>query len=343
MKWYQGKIKVASDDAEIVAARLLDFGIEGVEIVDEYENMKFLESHSSNWDYAEDGLMTAQKGSAIVKFYLTEDAQGSIGNIREALSYFGQADFTSVEDDWSEAWKAHYKPFKIGKKVVVVPAWEDYVPSGDEIVFKIEPGHVFGTGQHQSTALCVAALEEHVAQGVAMLDIGCGSGILSIISLLLGAKTATAIDIDPSATKVCLENGRLNGIKPDSYKICIGNILADDTLLREIGPQRYDVIAANIVADVIIPLIPLVKGLLAHDGTFIAGGIIKDRAAEVIQELVKQNFIVTKMSIQDEWVALEVAHETSLFCGQHGSSNEQPNNIDRSKCDSCGRATSCGR
>ena len=311
MKWYEGKIETASENVDVVAARLLDFGIEGVEIVDEYENMRFIERHPSNWDYVEDSLLnaSAQKGAAIVKFYLPEDAHGDIDDIRKALAGFGETVFVLVEDDWSEAWKAHYKPFGLGKNIVIAPAWESHSPVGDEIVFKIDPGHVFGTGQHQSTALCVAALEEHVFRGAAVLDIGCGSGILSIISLLLGAGTAAAIDIDPSAAKVCLENSRLNGITPDSFKVYTGNILADKALLHEISRRKYDIVAANIIADVIIPLAPAAKELLAQGGVFIAGGIIKDRSNDVLTALTKAGFKTIGTVTQDEWVTMVAAYE----------------------------------
>jgi len=254
--------------------------------------------------------MNAQKGTAVVKFYIPEDAQENIDIVREGLMDYGRADFTLVEDDWSEAWKEHYKPFKIGERVVVVPAWEDYTPGDDdEIVFRIEPGHVFGTGQHQSTALCVAALEKYVIAGDAVLDIGCGSGILSIISLLYSAHSATAIDIDPSAAKVCLENARLNDISDEKFKIHIGNILADDALLQEVSRRKYDVVVANIIADVIIPLAPIVKQLLIGGGTFITGGIIKDRRDDVLGALSENGFDVKEVCVQDEWVAVVAKYE----------------------------------
>jgi len=345
MKWYEGKIETASENADMVAALLLDFGIEGIEIIDEFENAQFLMDNQENWDYVDENLMLVQKGNALVKFYLTQDSQVSMDGIGQSLANYGQVIFDLVDDDWSDAWKAHYKPFKIGDKIVIVPAWEEYTPSDGEVVFKIEPGHVFGTGQHQTTALCITALQQHVTQGKTVLDIGCGSGILSIISLLLGAASANAIDIDPSAQKVCIENARLNGILPelDVYKVHTGNILADDALLRKIGSQgRYDIIAANIIADVIIPLVPIVRGLISHSGIFIASGIIKDKLGDVVQELMKHNFVVTKMSIQDEWVALEATYEAQVFCGQPNDNHEQ-DNTDRSKCQSCSRAAACGR
>ncbi|MCL2573927.1 MAG: 50S ribosomal protein L11 methyltransferase [Defluviitaleaceae bacterium] len=305
MRWYEGKIDVASENADIVAARLLDFGIEGVEIIDEYENMKFIEGHPSNWDYVEDALLDVQKEGATVKFYMPkESACGIMDDISHTLLDFGQASFSLVEDDWSEAWKAHYKPFKLGDKIMIVPSWEDYVPCGDEIVFRIDPGHVFGTGQHQSTALCIAALEKHVAQGTSVLDIGCGSGILSIISLLLGTKSATAIDIDSSAEKVCLENARLNNISPERYNVMTGNVLADAALADKLAGQKYDIVVANIIADVIIPLAPIAKRLLDGGGVFITSGIIKDRCDEVLLALQRAGFEIKEVATQDEWVAV---------------------------------------
>ncbi|MCL2376687.1 MAG: 50S ribosomal protein L11 methyltransferase [Defluviitaleaceae bacterium] len=308
MKWYEGKIETESENADIAAARLLDFGIEGVEIIDEYENMRFIEGHPSNWDYVDDALLVSEKGLAVVKFYLPEDAKDSMNDIQEALGGFGRVDFTLVEDDWSEAWKAHYKPFKVGKSIMIVPAWEDYVQESGEIVFKIEPGHVFGTGQHQSTALCIAALEKHMSRGAKVLDIGCGSGILSIIGLLLGAAFAIAIDIDPSAEKVCLENAGLNNISPENFKVSTGNILADKGLYGEVAQSKYDVIVANIIADVIIPLAPITKGLLARGGIFICGGIIKDRSDEVLGALVGAGYKIIEIATQDEWVAVVASY-----------------------------------
>jgi len=307
MRWLEGKIELENEKTDIAAALLTDFGIEGVEIVDEYENKRFIEDHPGNWDYVDSDLLRAQKGNALLKFYLTEDEDASdckIQSIGDALVDFGRVCFTIVEDDWSETWKQHYKPFKVGKNVVIAPVWEDYMPNDGEIIFRIDPGHVFGTGQHQSTALCIVALEKYVTEGANILDIGCGSGILSIISLLLGANTATAVDIDPSAEKVCLENARHNQIPPENLKIFSGNILTDEKLRHEISQNKYQVIVANIIADVIIQIAPIVKELLVSDGVFVAGGIIRDRRADVLAAAEQSGFIVAEIATQDEWVTM---------------------------------------
>ena len=309
MRWIEGKIEVRSEDADIIAAILPDFGIEGIEIVDEYENMRFIEDNPDNWDYVEDNLVNAQKGSATVKFYLPEDfCVNIINNIRKQLVGFGLLETRVVEDDWSEAWKQHYKPFKLGEKIVIVPVWEKYQSADGEIVFKIDPGHVFGTGQHQSTALCIEMLEKYVTKDANVLDIGCGSGILAIISLLLGGTHANAVDIDPSAMRVCLANADLNNIPPENFAVYAGNIISDKKLHSELGfglgQHKYGIITANIIADVIIQIAPIVKEALAKDGMFIAGGIIKDRQDDVLEALARDGFTIVETAIHDEWVAL---------------------------------------
>jgi len=310
MEWIAARIDVDSDMADNAAAALLDFGIEGVEIIDEYANMQFIEGDPSNWDYVDESLLAAEKGMAQLRFYLPKEHsenENVLDAIKAALSTYGTLETTIVEDDWSEAWKQHYKPFKPSKNVVIVPVWEEYTPKIGEIMFKIDPGHVFGTGQHQSTALCIELLEQVVKPNANVLDIGCGSGILGIIALLLGAERVCAVDIDPSAVKVSMENARLNGIEDEArFTATAGNLLADKTLCDNISRHKYDLILANIIADVIIPLAPLVKDLLAQDGMFIASGIIRDRRDEVIAALAAADLRVVREIVRDEWVALQI-------------------------------------
>ena len=301
MKWIEAKIEVDREKADIVAANLLDFDIEGVEIIDAHENRRFIEEDASNWDYVDDNLVNVEEDSCLIKFYVSEDAGGILPAVRDALSYFGIVKTATVEDSWSEAWKQHYKPFKIGDKIVIVPVWEEYKAKDSEIVFKIEPGHVFGTGQHQSTALCIALLEKYVAAGDSVLDIGCGSGILGLIAILLGASSACAIDIDPSAAKVSLENARLNNIGNDRYTASTRNIL-NEAIPK--NAEQFNIITANIVADIIIPMMPYVKAYLRTGGVFVTGGIIKDRQGDVAAALVKNGFKIAETKAQDEWVAI---------------------------------------
>jgi ribosomal protein L11 methyltransferase len=218
-----------------------------------------------------------------------------------------------VEDDWTDAWREHYKPFKIGKRIVVRPFWEEYNPHDnqaydEEIVFTIDPGHVFGTGQHQSTSLCINLLDKHLQKGDKILDIGCGSGILAIIALLLGAAHATAVDIDPAAAKMTITNAELNDIPKEKITAFNGNIFDEG----ESSYGTYDIVVANIVADVIIKLAPLAAKMLTTNGRFIeggingrfiTGGIVEERKEEVAEALAQAGFSIGETLIQDGWVA----------------------------------------
>jgi len=316
MKWLKLTIETTSDNADIAAAMLTDFGVEGVEIIDPYANALFIEGDASNWDYVEEDLTVAEKGMATLRFYMRADTPGeTLEGMRAALETFGKMDATIVDDDWSDAWKQHYKPFGLGQQVVVVPVWEDYQPADGEVVFKIDPGHVFGTGQHQSTALCVEAIELFLHPNGRVLDIGCGSGILGIIALLLGAQHTTAVDIDPSAQKVCEENAAHNGFDAARFTALTGDMLAAGALRDEIHSGKYQLIAANIIADVIIRLAPDMPALLTDDGVFVSGGIIRDRADEVVAAIEAAGMMVLAMAKRDEWVAIVASASGTSIAG----------------------------
>jgi len=317
MKWTKVKIEVDAANIEIVCGVLLANGIEGVEIIDPQENLRFLsEGEAHNWDYVEEELLAqnAQNAQntntmAQIQFFSPYDpAEGDHqwSPLRKSLGDLGHLTHEVVDDDWSEKWLEFYKPFKIGERIVVRPFWEEYTPADDELVFTIDPGHVFGTGQHQSTALCIRLLEKHISGNEDVLDIGCGSGILAIISLLLGANHATAIDIDPQATKMTLINAEHNNISSKCLDTLCGNLLANNDFMAQLSQKPYGLITANIVADVIIKLAPIAARLLAHDGggtIFIVGGIIDDRAEEVEIALHAAGFKILDKMTQDNWVA----------------------------------------
>ena len=299
MQWVQCIIKTTSEDVDILCAKLLDHGIEGLEIIDPTEAARYLESRPSDWDYAEPPVYEGLSGNqAQICFHIPAEDEGRIHKLASAF----ELETKLVEDSWLTIWKECYKPFSIAKGVVVVPVWEEYEQQDDEVVFKIEPGSAFGTGLHQSTALCVQALADNKPRGN-VLDIGSGSGILAIIALLLGADEGWAIDIDSEAMKVCLNNAEINGVAARLH--CIkGNVLADRSIVDSLRARKYKVIMANIIADVVIELAPMVKTMLDDGGVFIAGGIIKDRRRDVELALSHAGFSRLEVRHEDEWVAI---------------------------------------
>ena len=297
--WLKVTINTEPKNIEIVCGALISIGLDAVEIDDPAENLRFLnEGEAQNWDYLDEAVPT--EGSPVVRFYLSPDEnRWSREEIAAAVGDLGAVSFEQVEDDWSDAWLAHYKPFKIGERVVIRPFWEEYSPADGEVVFTIDPGHVFGTGQHQSTALCIQMLEKHVRAGQTALDVGCGSGILGIIALLLGAKHVTGVDIDPAAVKMMKINADLNSIPESSYTALCANLIAENPL-----QDKFDIVIANIVADVIIPLAPVVAGMVADGGLFITSGIITERVDGVKAALKSAGFEVLETLEQDGWVAI---------------------------------------
>ena len=316
MDWTKAIITTTSGATDVIAAMLSDYGIEGVQIEDAYETAQFLKNNDTHWDYADDDLLTSEKGDANVIFYVATGAHGTetLIAIQNALislktthnNEFGELSLiveTVNDDDWLHEWKKYYKPFKIGKNIVIKPIWEEYTLQIGDVVYNINPGSVFGTGLHQSTQLCASQLEKAVQPNDSILDIGCGSGILAVIALLLGASQATATDIEPAAAFQAEENAGLNGFSKKQFNVYIGNILTDQALLNKISKQ-YDIVTANIIADAIIALSPLVSGLVKNGGTFISSGIIREKAERTKQAIVENGFEITGEFTQDEWVCL---------------------------------------
>lgn len=307
LKWLEVAIPTTPDKLDDVTAKLTAAGMTGLVIEDEADFLSFLEQNRQYWDYVDQELLDRMKGVTRVKFYVTDDADGHAQ--LEQYTRGLDCEFTTTtltDNDWAYSWQKYYKPLVIGTRLYVVPEWErdEPVPDG-RVPFYLNPGLTFGTGSHASTQLCLEGVEEHTAQGCTVLDLGCGSGILSIAALCLGAKEAVAVDIDPKAVDVAYENAALNGIGRDQYLVRAGDVLTDKSLADELAQQRYDLVLANIVADVIIPLSAQVPGLLAEGGTFLCSGIIDTRAPEVEAALKRSGLTVTKKREKNGWVALE--------------------------------------
>ena len=307
IKWLEVAVNTTPDELDEVCAKLTAAGMDGLVIEDEGEFLRFLEQNKQYWDYVDQELLDKMKGVTRVKFYVTDDEDGK----KQLAQYIHGLDreytVTPLSDnDWAYSWQKYYKPLEIGTRLYVVPQWmrDDPVPDG-RVPFYLNPGLTFGTGSHASTQLCLEGVEEHTKTGRAVLDLGCGSGILSIAALCLGAGDAVAVDIDPKAVDVAYENAALNGIGKDRYTVRAGNVLSDAALARELSQRQYHLVLANIVADVIIPLAPHVPPLLEEDGVFLCSGIIDTRAHEVEDALRKAGLKLTRKREKNGWVALE--------------------------------------
>ena len=314
MDWLELHIDTTHGGLETVEALLSSLDIDGVVIDDETEFQDFLENNHQYWDYVDEDLEKKMQGKSRITFYLQADEAGfsKLGEVRIALQGLKEArsDCGSLlltmdnlqEADWENNWKQYYKPMEIGERLLVVPQWEHTGDTHGRVPLILDPGLTFGTGSHATTQLCLTALEKAVRGGERVLDLGCGSGILSIAALKLGAASALAVDIDDKCLDVAYENAALNGIGKDTYTVKVGDVLSDDALRAEIG-GGYDVVLANIVADVIIGLAPMVRSLLGEQGVFLCSGIIDDRAEEVAQALRQAGLTILESRDADGWFA----------------------------------------
>jgi len=316
MDWIQITIYTTSEGIEAVSGRLLQLGIYGIEIVDEKDFKDFLEENKSIWDYVDDDLIREKEGETCIKTYISATDPDTLASIKTSMAELKEYDKDGIfgrleiilddikEEDWSNNWKKYFHTMEIGDTLIVKPFWEE-TPVTDKKIFEINPGLSFGTGSHHTTRLCLEDIQGTVKGGEKVLDLGCGSGILSIVSLMYGAENAIAIDIDPNSMDTAYDNLRRNNLPKEKYSVIIGNILSDEELQEKILEKKYDLILANIVADVIMAALPLVKKFIKPDGTFITSGIISDRADEVIAAIDENGFEIVSEKRSADWVELK--------------------------------------
>ena len=312
MKWNQFRLKTTTEAEDIVSSMLADLGIEGVQIED-----KIPLTQSDKEQMFVDILpdMPEDDGCAYLTFYLDEDADkhAMLLKVRQELedmrSYLNVGDCTIEESqtedvDWVNNWKQYFHQFYIDD-ILVIPSWENVeAKDSDKMVIHIDPGTAFGTGMHETTQLCIRQLKKYVTKETEILDVGCGSGILGMLALKFGAKHSVGTDLDPCAIDATYENMDNNGISRDQYEVMIGNIIDDKEIQDKVGYEKYDIVAANILADVLVPLTPVIIHQLKKGGIYITSGIIEDKEDVVVEAVKKAGLEVLEVNHQGEWVSV---------------------------------------
>ena len=299
MKWLEICLDTPHEEIDARCEELAALGAGGFVIESEEDLRSFLENNRQYWDYVDRELEERFAGLSRIKTYLADDADGRavLASIRAA---YPSVTVATVDDsDWENNWRAYYRPIDVGEKLVVVPEWED-VPARGRLPLRLDPGLIFGTGSHPTTKMCLAALERFAGREKRVLDLGCGSGILGIGALVLGCESSTGCDVDPKAPDVAAGNAALNGFGSDRFTVFAGNILSDASLRRSLG-SGYDIVLANIVSDVIIPLSAFAGSFMGPDGVFITSGIIDGRQDEVASALRANGFVIDETLHDEDW------------------------------------------
>lgn len=319
MNWIEVSIYTTTNGIEIINGSLLKLGIDDAVIEDASVFEDFLHNETLNWDYYDDELAKMQNCESCIKVYLADNNQGQqllkevYNFIKDLKSDNKEIDLGRLEivtkvlndEDWANNWKQYFKPFTISDKIIIKPSWEDLAePTDGKIILEIDPGMSFGTGQHHTTRLCIEQISKHLNEGMEVLDMGCGSGILSIASILLGAKKVVGIDIDENAVRIAKENAALNNIFEDRFKVYCGDVTEDKKLQDEIGYEKYDMIAVNIIAQVIMGMSFTFPRFLKKGGLVIASGVIKRYVDEVVDNLKSLGFEILEINNSEEWVSI---------------------------------------
>lgn len=312
MKWIKFRLKTTTEAEDIVSSMLIDLGIQGVEIED-----KVPLTQSDKEQMFVDILpeIEADDGVAYLSFYLEpeDDKEKILSEIRQELqemsSYLNvgecRIEESETEDvDWVNNWKQYFHQFYVDD-ILIIPSWENVKPEdSDKMVIHIDPGTAFGTGMHETTQLCIRQIRKYVTEGTRILDVGCGSGILGMLALKFGAAYSVGTDLDPCAIEATYENMEVNGISKDRYEVMIGNIIDDKEVQDKVGYGCYDIVAANILADVLVQLTPVIVKQLKPGGFYITSGIIDDKEQTVVDAVKAAGLEVLDVTYQGEWVCV---------------------------------------
>lgn len=312
MKWNKFTLKTRTDAEDIIISTLADIGIQGAEIEDK-QPLTEEDKKQMFVDILPD--MPEDDGVAYLNFYLDEDenveemlqkVEAELEDLRNFVD-IGEGTVTTsqTEDkDWINNWKQYFKQFYVDD-ILIIPSWEEVKDEDkDRMIIHIDPGTAFGTGMHETTQLCIRQLKKYVTPDTELLDVGTGSGILSIVALKLGAKHAVGTDLDPCAVPAVEENKEVNDIPPESFDMMIGNIIDDKTVQDKVGYEKYDIVAANILADVLVPLTPVILNQMKKGGIYITSGIIDNKEETVVKAVKDAGLEVLEVTYQGEWVSV---------------------------------------
>lgn len=312
MKWNKFTLKTLSEAEDIVISTLAEAGVEGVEIEDKVP-LTELDKQQMFVDILPEG--PADDGIAYLNFYVEEgqDTEELLARVKEALEELrmfmdiGECSITEsqTEDkDWINNWKQYFHQFYVDD-ILIIPSWEEVKEEDqDKMIIHIDPGTAFGTGMHETTQLCMRQLKKYVNSQTELLDVGTGSGILSIVSLMLGAKHAVGTDLDPCAISATRENLEVNRIPEGAMDVMIGNIIDDKEVQDKVGYDKYDIVVANILADVLVPLTPVICRQMKKGGIYITSGIIDEKEETVVEAVKKAGLEVLEVTHQGEWVSV---------------------------------------
>ena len=312
MAWLEITIDTISDGIEEAAAALTAGGFADLLLEDQAEFSAFLEENRAYWDYIDETLQEKLQGLSQIKLYLEDTDTAGLARLEALLQALKQRKGESLgslnmnttllpDTDWSESWKENYPPQEVGRRLVVLPYWLADTYEGDRLPVVLDPGLTFGTGAHASTQMVMEAMEDLITPESHCLDLGSGSGILSLAALQLGAASATGVDIDPKAEDIARENAAYNGFAAPEFSACTGNVVTDHILMSKLQEKTYDLVLVNIVADVIIALAPVLPRLLSQGSVLICSGILDSRLEDVTQALQQAGLKITDIRAKEDW------------------------------------------
>ena len=318
MNWTEVNIYTETEGIDILCASLMDIGIKGFVIKDSNDFKEFLENKNGKWDYIDDDLMNLSNCGTCLTVYLPDNSQGmemmiSLKTLLKQMksndknNIFGRLELELLqvkEEDWANNWKQYFHQFYVDD-ILIKPSWEEVKPEDkDKMIIHIDPGTAFGTGMHETTQLCMRQLKKYVKDGMEILDVGTGSGILSIAALKLGAGHAVGTDLDPCAISATRENLEANQIPEGSMDVMIGNIIDDKAVQDQVGYEKYDIVTANILADVLIPLTPVICHQMKPGALYITSGILDVKEDVVVKAVKDAGLEVLEVTHQGEWVSV---------------------------------------